>query len=327
MKKILVFLFLLSSILFAKDNFKVAWSIYAGWTPWAYAYDTGIVKKYADKEGIKIEFKRLDYLPSIELYTAGEYDGCVMTNMDMLSMPAVGGVKSEVLIIGDYSNGNDAIVSKKITKLEQLKDEKIYLEEFSVSHYLFAKALEKIGVKEKSGQVIKTSEADIATLFLSDPTVTTVATWNPILMQIMTNPKAHIIFDSSQIPYQILDLMVVKKGTDERLKRALINIWWEVLGIVLNRENPLHKDAISYMAKVSGSSKAEIYKQLESTHFFSKEEEAKFRNSKKLIETMDSVRKFLFDRGLFGDLKSVDGIGIKFKDKVLGNKKNIQVYF
>ena len=38
-----------------KKDFKVAWSIYVGWMPWGYAADSGIVKKWADKYGIKIE--------------------------------------------------------------------------------------------------------------------------------------------------------------------------------------------------------------------------------------------------------------------------------
>ena len=33
----------------AKKDFKIAWSIYVGWMPWAYAADAGIVKKWADK--------------------------------------------------------------------------------------------------------------------------------------------------------------------------------------------------------------------------------------------------------------------------------------
>ncbi len=35
-----------------------------------------------------------------------------MTNMDALTIPAVGGVDSTVLIVGDFSNGNDGIVLK-----------------------------------------------------------------------------------------------------------------------------------------------------------------------------------------------------------------------
>ena len=58
----------------AKKSFKVAWSIYVGWMPWGYAADTGIVKKWADKYGIKIDVNQFnDYVESINQYTAGAY--------------------------------------------------------------------------------------------------------------------------------------------------------------------------------------------------------------------------------------------------------------
>ena len=71
-----------------KTSFKVAWSIYVGWMPWDYAQQSGILKKWADKYGIKIELTQInDYVESINQYTAGKFDACVMTNMDMLTIP------------------------------------------------------------------------------------------------------------------------------------------------------------------------------------------------------------------------------------------------
>ena len=38
-----------------KTDFSVCWSIYAGWMPWGYMQDSGILKKWADKYGLTIE--------------------------------------------------------------------------------------------------------------------------------------------------------------------------------------------------------------------------------------------------------------------------------
>ena len=38
-----------------RTSFNVAWSIYVGWMPWDYADQSGILKKWADKYGIKIK--------------------------------------------------------------------------------------------------------------------------------------------------------------------------------------------------------------------------------------------------------------------------------
>ncbi|MEL6479596.1 MAG: lipid kinase, partial [Pseudomonadota bacterium] len=76
-----------------KTEFKVAWSIYVGWMPWGYLEDSGIMDKWAEKYGINVEIVQVnDYVESINLYTAGQFDGVSATNMDTLSIPAGGGV-------------------------------------------------------------------------------------------------------------------------------------------------------------------------------------------------------------------------------------------
>src|SRR5262245_28425617 len=101
-----------------KTQFKFAWSIYVGWMPWGWAADNGIVKKWADKYGIKIDVVQFtDYIESINQYTAGAFDGVTVTNMDALAIPAVGGVDTTAIIVGDYSNGNDAVILKDKAKI------------------------------------------------------------------------------------------------------------------------------------------------------------------------------------------------------------------
>ena len=79
----------------AKTEFKVAWSIYVGWMPWGYAADHGIVKKWADKYGIKIDVTQFnDYVESMNQYTAGAFDAVTLTNMDGLSIrPLVASIR------------------------------------------------------------------------------------------------------------------------------------------------------------------------------------------------------------------------------------------
>jgi NitT/TauT family transport system substrate-binding protein len=124
-----------------KKEFKVAWSIYVGWMPWGYAAESGIVKKWADKYGITIEVKQFnDYVESINQYTAGGFDAVTITNMDALSIPAAGGVDTTAVIVGDFSNGNDAVILKNKDKLKDILGQNVNLVEYSVSHYLLARA-------------------------------------------------------------------------------------------------------------------------------------------------------------------------------------------
>src|SRR5271156_1740139 len=219
-----------------RTSFNVAWSIYVGWMPWDFADRSGILKKWADKYGIKIKLTQInDYVESINQYTAGGFDACVMTNMDMLTIPAAGGVDSTALIVGDFSNGNDGVVLKgKGKKLEDIKGQKVNLVELSVSHYLLVRALSSIGLSERDVKIVNTSDADIVGAFAA-PATSAVVTWKPQLSAVMTAPNAQLVFDSSKIPGEIIDLMVVNSATlkvNQNLGKALVGAWYETLSLM-----------------------------------------------------------------------------------------------
>ena len=313
----------------AADKYRVAWSHYTGWEPWAYAQNAGILKKWAAKYGIEIELTLVnDYVESINLYTGGKFDACAMTNMDALTIPAVGGVDSTAIIVGDFSNGNDGIVLKNGSTVKDLKGRSVKLVEFTVSHYMLARALEMNGMKEADIKTVNTSDADIAAIFTSDKNAA-VATWNPPLQQVRNVKGAKMVFDSSQIPGEIMDLMVVKTKAPDTLKKALTGAWYEVMKVMSDKGKGAN-DAIEYMAKFSGATAPEFKAQLATTSmFYGPAEAAAFAAGPEAKKTMDQIRTFTFAKGLFGKgAKSKDFVGIAFPDgTVLGDKKNVKLRF
>lgn len=314
------------------NKFRVAWSIYVGWMPWGYAADKGIVKKWADRYGIDIEVVQInDYIESINQYTAGAFDACVMTNMDALTIPAAGGVDSTALIIGDFSNGNDGIVLKNAKGLADIKGRAVNLVELSVSHYLLARALDTVGLTERDIEVVNTSDADIVAAFAS-PEVTAVVTWNPQLSEVKAMPDATVVFDSSDIPGEIIDLMVVNSDTlkaHPAFGKALVGAWYETMAI-MSRDDAAGRAARAYMGKASGTDRAGYEAQLASTKMFYQAEDAvAFAASPALIETMDHVRRFSFDHGILGEgADSPDAVGIAFPGgRTLGDTGNIKLRF
>ncbi|MGV8835805.1 putative urea ABC transporter substrate-binding protein, partial [Cellvibrio sp.] len=219
----------------AAEPFKVCWSIYVGWMPWGYGAEQKIVDKWAKKYGIEIEVVQInDYVESINQYTAGQFDGCVMTNMDALTIPAAGGVDSTALIVGDFSNGNDGVVLKGGKTLKDIKGQQVNLVELSVSHYLLARGLETVGLKESDVKVVNTSDADMVAVY-GTKDVTAVTTWNPLLSEILAQPNSTKVFDSSQIPGEIMDLMIVNTETLKKnpaLGKALVGAWYEIMGVM-----------------------------------------------------------------------------------------------
>ncbi|MGI3168539.1 putative urea ABC transporter substrate-binding protein [Pseudooceanicola sp. C21-150M6] len=314
-----------------KTEFKVAWSIYVGWMPWGYLETSGIMDKWAEKYGIDVEIVQInDYVESINQYTAGAFDGVSATNMDTLSIPAGSGVDTTALIVGDYSDGNDAVIAKGDTTLEDLKGTKVNLVELSVSHYLLARALDSVGLAERDlDGVVNTSDADMIAAYATDD-VTSVVTWNPLVSEITaSNPDAKVLFDSSQIPGEILDLMVVNTQTladNPAFGKALVGAWYEVMGLMAAGD----EEALTAMAEASGTDLDGYKAQLAATEMFYDPAAAVAQaSSPDLPATMTEIAEFLFDKGILGEgAPSADFVGVEYPGGTIsGSDQNVMFRF
>ncbi|MEL6201842.1 MAG: putative urea ABC transporter substrate-binding protein [Pseudomonadota bacterium] len=312
-----------------KTSFSVCWSIYVGWMPWGYLEDSGIMDKWAEKYGIDVEIVQInDYVESINQYTAGQYDGCSMTNMDALSIPAGGGVDTTALIVGDFSNGNDGIVLKEGDSVEALAGQNVNLVELSVSHYLLARALDGVGLSERDLTVVNTSDADMIAAYATSD-VTSVVTWNPLLSEIEATPGSTKVFDSSNIPGEIIDIMMVNTETlaaNPDFGKALTGAWYEVMGLMAAGD----EDALTAMAVASGTDLDGYNAQLATTKMFYEPAEAvEFTKSSELPQTMQFVAEFLFDKGILGEgAPSPEFVGVEFPDgSVYGDEGNVKLRF
>ena len=316
-----------------KNNFTVAWTTYVGWMPWDYAQRSGILAKWAGKYGIRIELVRVsNYLDSVNQYAAGRYDACLMTNLEMLTLPAARGVDSTAIIIGDYSNGNDGVVLKGAgRRLQEIKGQSVNLVLSSVSDYLLQRALQSVSLTERDVKVVNTSDAEIVRTFAS-PAVTAAVAWKPQLYDILNQSSSSLVFDSSRIPGEILDLLVVNTSVlkdNPRLARALTGAWYETLALMQAR-GLRSINALTAMARASGTDLKGFRSQLDSTYMYWTPAAAVSAANRSLLqETMDSVRRFAFQKGLLGPAaRTVDAVGIEFPGgKVLGDPRNIQMRF
>jgi len=314
-----------------KTEFNIGWSIYAGWMPWPYAQQAGIVKKWADKYGIKINIVQVnDYVESVNQYNAGKFDGVTVTNMDALTIPAAGGKDTSAIIVGDYSNGNDGVLLKGANSVAALKGKQIYLVELSVSHYLLARALGTAGLSLSDVKTVNTSDADIVGAF-SSPDAQAAVAWNPQLSVMRGQPGANEVFSSAQIPGEILDLLAVDTATlkaNPALGKALAGIWYETTAL-MKRQDEQGRQARAAMAKLAGADAATFDRQLTTTFLYDQPAAAvAAADSPALIATMTRVRDFSFAKGLFKGANSADAVGMAFPGgKTLGDPAHVTLRF
>ncbi|MEM7687733.1 MAG: putative urea ABC transporter substrate-binding protein [Pseudomonadota bacterium] len=315
-----------------RTEFNIGWSIYAGWMPWPYADQSGIVAKWEEKYGITINFVQVnDYVESVNQYTAGQLDGVTVANMDALTIPAAGGKDTSAIIVGDYSNGNDGVLLKGSDNVAALKGQSINLVELSVSHYLLARALEGADLAMTDVSTVNTADADIAGAFTSGD-VTAAVAWNPQLATMKAVEGANLVFSSADIPGEIVDLLVVDTAllkANPKLGKALAGIWYETMALV-TQDSAEGQAARAAMAKLAGTDTETFEAQLATTYLYADPAAAVAATfDPAMIETMTRVRDFSFSQGLFGQgARSAEAVGMAFPGgETLGDESNITLRF
>ncbi|CAN0601275.1 unnamed protein product, partial [Ectocarpus sp. 12 AP-2014] len=233
------------------------------------------------------------------------------------------------LIVGDYSNGNDAVILKGDGDLSTLAGKPVNLVELSVSHYLLARGLDSVGLSEADlDGVINTSDADMIAAFATND-VEAVVTWNPLVSAILEEPGANKLFDSSDIPGEIIDLMVVNTETLEanpNFGKAMAGAWYELMALMAAGD----EEVLTAMAEASGTDLAGYKAQLASTEmFYNPADAVAFTADASLPSTMVSVAEFLFDKGILGEgAPSADFVGVAYPDgSTTGDAGNVKFRF
>ncbi|MCH8507120.1 MAG: putative urea ABC transporter substrate-binding protein, partial [Ectothiorhodospiraceae bacterium] len=215
--------------------------------------------------------------------------------------------------------------------LEDIEGKRVHLVELSVSHYLLARALESVGMTERDIRVVNTSDADIVAAFNSRD-VEAVVTWNPQLGELRRMNDANVVFDSSQIPGEIMDLLVVNTEVLEATPdfgKALAGAWYEIMSI-MQGDDEAGREARSAMGDAAGTDLEGYEAQLASTTmFYDPAEAVAFVESDSPQETMENVRQFAFEHGLLGErAPNPDFVGIQFADgSILGSESNVKFRF
>ena len=204
-------------------KFVLAWSEYPSWSVFGVASDVGLIDGEAGKMGsiekkynVDIELKLVDYDSCITLYGNSNADAVCITNIDILGPAA--SRKSVAIMPTSTSNGADACIVSGIDSIDALAGKVTHGLEKSVSQFCFDRGLEKAGKDpgkfpfsqmdpEKASQAFQLKTGDLQSIMV----------WNPFVMQtLVTRPDSKVLFDSSSIPEEIIDMVVV--GADSLKK-------------------------------------------------------------------------------------------------------------
>lgn len=307
-RKLYVLLALMAAPAFSAP-LKIGYSDWPGWVAWQVAIDKGWLKE----AGVDAQFQWFDYSPSMDAFGAGQIDADLVTNGDALVM-AGGGSKGLMVMLTDYSDGNDMIVGRPgIKSIKDLKGKKVGVEIGLVEHLLLLDGLKKAGLSESDVTLVNTKTND-APQVLASGEVAAVGAWQPVSGQAMRAlPGSKPIHTSADQPGLIYDVLLVNPESFKARKaewQKLAAVWDRVVHYI--NDPKTQDDAVKIMSARVGLAPDAYKALLKGTH---------------LIDLADGKKLFVKAEG-FGSLYGSSEIAneFNFKNAVYKEKLDVASY-
>jgi NitT/TauT family transport system substrate-binding protein len=288
---------------------KIGYSDWPGWVAWQVAIDKGWFRE----AGVPVTFEWFDYVASMEAFSAGQIDGVLMTNGDALVTGAAG-AKSVMILITDYSNGNDMIVARpNFPTLQSLKGQKIGIEVGFVEHLLLLNGLEKAGMTEADVELVnaKTNETP---QILASGQVAAIGAWQPNSGAAMRAvPGARPIYTSAEAPGLIYDVLSVNPASLASRRadwQKVVTLWDRVVTYI--NTPATQEDAVRIMAARVGLTPVAYRPLLAGTKLLT------------LAEGRQVFRKADGLSSLYGSSKIADAFNLKYE--VYKAAENVDAY-
>lgn len=252
---------------------KIGYSDWPGWVAW----EVAIEKEWFKEEGVDVKFEWFDYVASMDAFAAGKLDAVGMTNGDALVTGATG-AKSVMIIMNDYSNGNDMVIGKPgINSVKDLKGKKVGVEIGFVSHLLLLNALKDNGMSEADVELVNVPTNETPQVLASGD-VDAIVAWQPSSgMALNLVPGSKPIYTSKDEPGLIYDLLAVSPASlaEKRAEwKKVAKVWYRVVDYL--HDPKTHADAVKIMASRVGLSAGEYESFVSGTKILTKAEAKKF---------------------------------------------------
>jgi ABC-type nitrate/sulfonate/bicarbonate transport system substrate-binding protein len=301
-----------------QTSFTLAWSEYPSWSTFGVADELGLINgkegeqgSIEKKHGVDIVLKQADYDTCITMYASNTADAACLTNMDTLA-PSIGR-KSVAILPTSTSVGADACIAVGANTIQDLNGKTTYGLEKSVSQYAFERTLTKQGLNPKeftfknmdpaaAAQAMQTSQANVESIMV----------WNPFVLQTLrTRKDSKVLLDSSTIPEEIIDMVVVgadslaKPGGD-KFAAAVVETYYEINRLLESKDQG-DKVLIALGSKFSNLGLDDMKIVVKQTQFYKTPAEAKalFTSEKFRNETTPAVVKFCVENGIVDTKPSV----------------------
>ncbi len=155
----------------------------------------------------------------LRAFRNGAIDGMVIS-LDELFGLAVDGFQPRIILVVDVSNGADVVVGRPgMRSMQDLKGKSVAVESSALGAFVLSRALAINGMKASDVNVVHL-ESDEQPGAFEHGQVDGAVTFDPYRAQFL-RAGASTLFDSTQIPGEIVDLLAVRASVFDKQPRAV----------------------------------------------------------------------------------------------------------
>jgi NitT/TauT family transport system substrate-binding protein len=232
-----------------KKPLSIGYSDWPGFVAWEIPASKGWFKE----AGLDVELIWFEYVPSLEAFQAGKLDGVGITNGDQL---VIGASKSPsvMVLLTDYSNGNDMIVARPgVDSMSALKGKKIGVEVGFVDHLLLLNALSAVHLEESDVTLVNVP-TDQTPQALKSGNVDAIAAWQPSSGSALAEVAgSRAIHTSAEAPGLIYDGLAASPDSFAARRDdwiSITRIWYRTVDYINDPKN--RDDVLAIMSKRVG---------------------------------------------------------------------------
>lgn len=281
------------------------------WPGYEFLYLASELGFYQD-EGLDVELLEVASLADANrLYSIGKANAMASTLIEVVKAAANNNKASTIILVADYSNGGDVILStKNIDSIDQLRGKKVGVELGSVGIFLLYEALKQHQLSLDDVTILNVEQLEGLNA-ISTNTVDALVSYPPYSLDILKSGQHQKIFDSSRLPMTIVDVLSVEKSLVEQypqLVPKLRNVWQRTLTYYEQ-----HPDiALQIMAKREGISVAEFKDTLGDLILVSAQQQSEALQTQRMRTNLSDVCDVINKTGL-----------IAFDCATIGSKINV----
>jgi NitT/TauT family transport system substrate-binding protein len=208
----LMLVLLLSACQSPEPQLRIGTNIWAGYEPLYLARNLGF---YKDTQIKLIELSSASDV--IHALRSGTLEGAALTLDEALTL-IDDGIDLRLILIMDFSDGGDVLLAKpEINSLKALRGKRIAVENSAVGAVLLDGALHAAELTVSDVEIVSCTVNEHIDCYSS---VDAVVTFEPVRTKLL-QLGAHQLFDSSQIPGRIADVLVVRAETTKTSPQSL----------------------------------------------------------------------------------------------------------